>query len=70
MNLRLKLAILQRFGSQAEFAGALGADDSKVSRVVRGRRDLPSEEKERWAKALCCKADSIFLSDPEKYCEA
>ncbi len=54
MNRRLKAKIVERFGTQADFAQALGVDDALVSRVVRGRRSLSTENKILWARKLNC----------------
>lgn len=60
MNLNLKVKIIERFHTQADFAQSIGADDSLVSRVVRDRRQLSDEKKTLWAKALGCKPEEIF----------
>ena len=52
MNKRLKGKIVEIFGSQADFAQKAMVDETIVSRVIRGRRDLSEEEKARWAKIL------------------
>jgi hypothetical protein len=54
MNKRLKGRIVEIFGCQADFAQKAKVDESLVSRVIRGRRDLPEDEKDRWAKILKC----------------
>ena len=55
----IKLAILSKFDTQADFAQALGVDDSVVSRVIRGRRKLSQIEVEVWKRALCCDSDLL-----------
>ena len=45
INLILKLLILEKFGSQANFAQTVGADEGLVSRIVHGRRFLPRKKK-------------------------
>ena len=54
MNRRLKAKIVERFGTQADFAQALGVDEALVSRVVRGRRSLSTENKKLWMRKLNC----------------
>lgn len=54
MNIELKIAIIKKFGSQADFAFKMHEHESTVSRVVRGRRPLSPEQKMVWAKALDC----------------
>jgi len=60
MNKTLKYRIIQRYGSQADFAQALNLAESEVSRVVRGRRTLPSGVQKVWAEALGCKVEEVF----------
>jgi plasmid maintenance system antidote protein VapI len=52
MNKYLKAKIVERYGSQFEFARAIAEHEAVVSRVIRGHRDLTPEEKARWANAL------------------
>lgn len=52
MNKKLKAAIVGKYGSQADFAQVVGVDETIVSRIVRGRRELSEEEKTRWAAIL------------------
>lgn len=54
MNLKLKSRIIERFGSQANFAQAVGADEPTVSRVVNGRKILNPEKLKQWAAKLGC----------------
>jgi transcriptional regulator with XRE-family HTH domain len=60
MNKALKLKIIEIFGTQADFAQALGVDESYISRVIRGRRMLDSTNQNRWSKLLKCKSETIF----------
>lgn len=59
MNQFLKGKIVEKYGSQIEFARVLGEHESIVSRVVRGHRDLDPEERTRWANML-------GFDDPER----
>jgi transcriptional regulator with XRE-family HTH domain len=59
-NLKLKSRIVALHGSQADFADELGVDESIVSRVVRGRRELSAETKKAWASLLNAKVKEIF----------
>ena len=52
VNKNLKLAILKKFDCQADFAGAVQVQQSKVSEVLRGRRQLTEQEKVKWAQVL------------------
>ena len=69
MNIKLKLRILERFGCQADFAQTVGARESFVSRVVRGRREPGPEVKEAWAKALGCSIAEIFEEGDDRLAE-
>jgi len=63
INKSLRLKIIERFGTQADFAQTMGVDEALVSRVVRRRRTLQEPERARWAKALKCKPSEIFQSN-------
>ncbi len=52
MNKALKGRIVEKFGSQFEFARAIGEHESVVSRVVRGRLPLDPEKQKKWAGVL------------------
>lgn len=65
MNKLLKAKIVERFGSQTEFAKAVREHESIVSRVIRGHHGLTADERRRWAIALGCEdtAKLFGLSD-------
>ena len=52
MNKILKAKIVERYGTQADFAEAIDTDETIISRIIRGRRQLNSEKQLIWAKAL------------------
>ena len=52
MNLRLKMAILKKFSSQADFATKARCHESKVSQVVCVRRKLDEKDPVRYDFAL------------------
>jgi plasmid maintenance system antidote protein VapI len=60
MNKILKAKIVERFGTQADFANAIDTDETIISRIIRGRRQLDSEKQLIWAKALGCKTKELF----------
>ena len=60
MYFKLKLKILERFGSQCNFARAVGVGESVISRTIRGRRPLSDTERKLWAKKLGCRPQEIF----------
>ena len=66
MNKALKMRIIEIFDTQADFAQALGMDESFISRVIRGRRTLDPADQNRWAKVLKCKSENIFGSESFK----
>ena len=59
MNFELKIAILKRFPTQADFAMKVGCHESKVSQVVCGRRKLKDEEVKIWSKTIGCEPTII-----------
>ena len=50
----IKLAILSKFDSQADFAPVVDSHESTISRIIRGRRKLSREEAEKWRLVLGC----------------
>jgi transcriptional regulator with XRE-family HTH domain len=54
MNKALRLRIVEQFGTQADFAQAISVDESKVSRVIRGRKNLKPKDLQKWSEALRC----------------
>lgn len=52
MNLKLKSAIVGKYGTQGKFADALGVNESMVSQIVTERRGLARAKQRRWAKLL------------------
>ena len=60
LNMPLKIRIIERYQTQADFAQEIGIDDSLVSKVVRGRRSLSEEDQIKWANALGHKVEDIF----------
>lgn len=60
INKVLKAKIIEHFGVQGDFAQALSIQESLISRVVHGRKELSELEKLRWAKALDCRPEEIF----------
>ena len=60
MNRRLKAKIIEKFGTQSEFAQIAGIDETFVSRVVRNRRKLRPEEQRFWSRLLGVKPEEVF----------
>jgi hypothetical protein len=63
MNRALKAMIVFRFGTQEDFAKAIGENPSIVSRVIRGRYTLSADKKSTWASTLQFEIKSIFPKD-------
>jgi len=59
-DLRLKAKIVEKYGSQKQFASVIGVDPTIVSRAVCGRMNLTDAEKQDWAWALGRPAAEIF----------
>lgn len=60
MNYKLKGKIIEKYGKQWMFAKEVGVDETLVSRVITGARDLPSDKQSKWAKKLNCTVKEIF----------
>lgn len=60
MNKALRLKIVEVCGTQANFAQFVGANESVVSRVIRGRRQLAPTAQRKWARVLRCKPCDVF----------
>jgi plasmid maintenance system antidote protein VapI len=65
MLLNLKRKIIAQFRSQSNFAQTVGVDDSKLSRIINGRRVLSDQEKIRWARLLDADAEELFERVPQ-----
>lgn len=59
-KMRLRLPMIEIFGSQADFGKAVGRDEPFVSRVVNGRKRLSDDEKALWAKKLGRRVQDLF----------
>jgi len=60
MNLFLKTRIIEKFGTQVDFAQEIKVSETLVSKIVRGRRAIDPEWQLIWAKALDCDPKGIF----------
>ena len=63
MNLKLMAKIIERYGTQADFAQVVDMDDSLISKIIRGRRTLDPDKQFEWAEALDCSAKDIFANE-------
>ncbi len=50
---RIKARIIELYGSQWQFAHAIGVQESIVSKVLTGKILLSESAMKTWAKALC-----------------
>jgi hypothetical protein len=64
MNKKLKAKIVLKFGTQADFAQAIGENPTVVSNVIRGRRPISDIKQLEWAMALGCRPIDIFPREP------
>lgn len=62
MNRKLKAKIVEKFGTQADFAQVVKIDETIVSRVVRGRRILQADTQKQWANVLQTQPCELFES--------
>ena len=60
VRVTLKLKIIEKFNTQADFAQAIDIDDSFVSKIIRGRRTLDPDKQYIWAKALNSTPRELF----------
>jgi len=60
MNRILKAKVIERFGSQANFAQIMGVSEPLVSRVIRGRVELDQKVKEKWSIVLKHETNELF----------
>ena len=60
MNLRLKFAIIECGKNQIQIAREAEIQESRLSKIVNGYVNPTDEEKERIAKVLDCRVDSLF----------
>ena len=60
MNRLLKAKIIEKFGTQADFAVKARVDDPTVSRVVRNRKTLTPEDQYFWARLLDSEPEELF----------
>ena len=60
VNWNLKRRIADLYKTQTDFSEVAGVSESFISRVITGRRELPTTKKARWAKLLNCQIKDIF----------
>ena len=61
-NYKLKCKIMEKFGTQNEFAKQIKFPREFVSFVVRGRMNLTNTQKEFWVKTLESTVEELFES--------
>jgi plasmid maintenance system antidote protein VapI len=62
----LRIEILRKFQTQGDFAMAVGCHESTVSRVLRGRKLLTSQDHKRWADVLGCNPTLLLTVTGER----
>jgi len=68
-RLMLRIKIIEKFGTSSDFAQAIKVDESIISKVIWGRRDLSPKTREEWAKVLGCSTELLFYKrkgDPKR----
>ena len=55
--------IFEKYGTQWDFAKAAGIHESRVSRVVEGRRTLTKAERREWAELLGTDSSELWEED-------
>ena len=63
MNWELKQKIVEKCGSQVDFAHLVKCNETLVSKVVRGRRTLDPDKQIIWAEALHSTPRELFGRD-------
>ena len=67
MNSKLiKSKIFLNYGTQSDFALAIGMDETLVSKIIRGRRKLDPEKQRAWARALNTTRKQIFGQENDR----
>ena len=61
-NWNLKSLIVEKFGTQADFAIKVGRQQSFISEVLRGRKKLSEEEQKVWAEHLGCNPEKVVFN--------
>lgn len=61
-NLFLKARIIERFGTQTDFAKILGLSEDRLSKYIHGRLLPKEEERQLIAKKLECPESEVFPS--------
>jgi plasmid maintenance system antidote protein VapI len=56
----LKARIVEKFGTQSDFSQAIKTDEAIISKIVRNRRQLTTDQKLEWANKLGCDPKEIF----------
>ena len=62
MNKILKAKIIEKYGTQADFAQIMGIKEPFVSNIVRRRKALDPDEQKRWAFVLQSEPEKLFTN--------
>jgi hypothetical protein len=63
MNLKLKARIIEQYGAQYRFARELNVQETEITNVVHGRKELAPNELREWARLLKCKAKDLVTPE-------
>ena len=59
----LKILILKKFDTQADFASVSGIDETRLSRIIRQRSEPREQERKAFRRILGIEVDQIFSSE-------
>lgn len=62
-NNTLKAKIIEKYGTQGDFAEVLNIHESKVSQVVCGRRPLTPAGQDQWSDLLGTPKEKLFSNN-------
>jgi len=70
VNLALKMRILEKYRTQADFCQAVSIWPDKLSRIVHERIEPSEDEKQKIARALNCRVGEIFPEEEVQSCQS
>ena len=63
MNNKLRSKVVEIYGTQSDFAQAIGVSDSQISRVIRCRRNLSLIDQMKWSLFLRSTPEELFTQE-------
>ena len=67
MNTKLKIKIIELFGSQTEFSKVTGIPENLISRFIRRHKEPTPEQKQCIADALHVTVEFLFAPAPDSH---